>query len=249
MYRGEMALPGATELVPTLQALGIRHAFVTNNATLTPGDVAKKLQQMAVPASPGDIVTSAEAAAAYLQKVAPVGASVYVIGEEGLQQAIDRAGFAIDEKHPSFVVVGLDRHVTYERLAMACAALRGGAGFVATNADPAYPVEDTWWPGAGALLAALTTATGIAPIIIGKPQPTLLQVALERLEVSADHAAMAGDQVGTDVRAGHAAGMTTILVGEEVAAADPTAPQPDLRVANLADLLVQLRQARGRVYS
>lgn len=244
VYRREMPLPGASELVPTLEELGLRHAFVTNFAA-APSEIAARLNRMSVPASPEDVVTSAAAAAAHLQKIAPAGASVYVIGEPGLHEVIRQAGFVTDGEKPAFVVLGLDLHVTYERLAGACVALRAGAAFIATNADPAFPAENAWWPGAGALAAALTTATGVEPTVIGKPQPTLLQVALDRLGAAPTRAAMAGDQVNSDVRAGKAAGLFTILVSEDNPSSDPSAPRPDLHVRNLPELLAALRDARA----
>jgi 4-nitrophenyl phosphatase len=243
VYRREMALPGATELVPTLQELGIRHAFVTNFAA-GPGDIVARLNRMSVPATPDDVVTSASAAAVHLQKVASAGSAVYVIGEPGLHEVIRQAGFVEEAEHPAYVVMGLDLHITYERLATACVALRAGAGFIATNLDPIYPAENAIWPGAGALAAVLITATGVQPTVIGKPQPTLLHVALERLGASPDHAAMVGDQVASDIRAGKAAGLTTILVSEDEPVPDPATPIPDLRVRNLQELLELLRQAR-----
>lgn len=239
VYRGNVPLPGAQALVPTLLRLGIRYAFVTNNATLTPRQFAVKLSAMGVKAKASDIVTSAEAAARYLQNVAPPNTTVSLIGEAGLRQAIRRAGFGIDDEHPSFVVVGLDRRLTYRRLAAACVAIRNGAQLIAANADPAYPVEDGWWPGTGAILAALTAATGVEPILIGKPSPTLLRVALERTGGRAESTAMVGDQVRTDVRAGQAAGLVTILIpsgGEPF----PDEPKPDLVFSDLAELIRNL---------
>src|SRR5207245_113248 len=166
-------------------------------------------------------------------------------GEPGLHEIIRQAGFAEDAEHPAFVVLGLDLHVTYERLATACVALRAGAGFIATNTDPTYPAENAVWPGAGALASVLITATGVQPIVIGKPQPTLLHVALERLGAPPAHAAMAGDQIASDIRAGKAAGLTTILVSEEEPVPDPALPTPDLRVGNLPELLRLLRESRS----
>ena len=244
VYRREMALPGATDLVPTLKELGIQHAFVTNFAA-APGDIVARLNRMSVPATADDVVTSAAAAAAHLKKVASPGTGVFVIGEPGLHEIIRQAGFAEDAEHPAFVVLGLDLHVTYERLATACVALRAGAGFIATNTDPFYPAENAIWPGAGALAAVLITATGVQPTVIGKPQPTLLHVALERLGASPADAAMVGDQVASDIRAGKAADLTTILVSEEDPPLDPGAPTPDLHVRNLPELLQMLRETRA----
>jgi 4-nitrophenyl phosphatase len=100
------------------------------------------------------------------------------------------------------------------------------------------------WPGAGSILAAVETATGAQAVVIGKPQPTLVRVALERIGVPPEHAAMVGDQVATDIRAGQAAGLKTILVEGGLAQVTEET-RPDLVVRDLADLWAQLRQARG----
>ncbi|MBI4213901.1 MAG: HAD-IIA family hydrolase [Chloroflexi bacterium] len=241
MYRGERALPGASDLLPALHALGIQYTFVTNNSTTTAEEVVARLRRMGVPADAKRVVTSAQATAQYLGTVAAPGTRMLSIGEAGLSGALTAAGFQVADEDVAFVVVGLDRHVTYERLAKACMAIRAGAKFVATNADPGLPVEGGWWPGAGAIVAALVTATGVSPTIIGKPQPGLLVAALERLGVLREHAAMVGDQIHSDILAGKAAGVTTILVGTDrpTAEAEPTA---DLWVPDLPTLIATLRE-------
>jgi len=239
MYRGDEALPGAVDLIPTLTRLGIRYAFVTNNATLGAEGYRSKLQGLGVPARTEDIVTSAEATAAYLQQNAEPAAKVCVVGEAGLQNAIESGGFTLDDDTPAFVVVGLDRYLTYSRLVAACRGILNGAAFIGTNPDRALPVKDGLWPGAGSIIAAVSTATDMAPRFIGKPQPTLLHVALERLGIGPDHAAIVGDQVATDIRAGIAAGVGTILIRGDLAQESADAP-PDLVVQDLSELLAQL---------
>jgi 4-nitrophenyl phosphatase len=242
VYRGDEPLPGAQDLVPTLQRLGIRFCFVTNNATLTPQQFQAKLANMAIKVDADRIVTSPEATAHYLQGIAEPGTPVLVVGEHGLVHALEEAGFVVSRNQPAFVVVGLDRQLTYERLAAACLAIQDGAQLVATNADPAIPVPQGMFPGAGALLAAIVTATGATPTIIGKPAPTLLQVALERIGSRPEEAAMVGDQLGTDIAAGRAAGMSTILV-EGTPGRPVPGVEPDLQVRNLAHLLELLLAA------
>jgi 4-nitrophenyl phosphatase len=248
VYRGDLALPGATEVIDTLRRHQIAYAFVTNNATLTPEQFRTKLTGLGVAAELDDIVTSPVATGAYLQSIASPGTGVCVVGEEGLRQAMVEAGFALDDTAPSFVVVGLDRQLTYERLIIACRAIQGGAQLVATNADPALPVEDGLWPGAGAILAAITTTTGARPTIVGKPEPTLVRVALDRLAADPAHAAIIGDQIGSDIRAGKAAGIATILVAGELVS-PPSSPfadvTPDLVVSDLAHLLECIDQAHS----
>jgi 4-nitrophenyl phosphatase len=244
VYRGSMALPGADQLTATLRRLGIAYAFVTNNATLTPRQYQTKLGHMGVRVHARDIVTSSDATAAYLASQAARGTPVYVVGEFGLRAALRRVGFDVDGARPQYVVVGLDRHVTYARLAGACIAIQQGAALVATNADPAIPVEQGLWPGAGSILSVITTATRATPVVIGKPEPTLVNVALGHIGVAKERAAMVGDQIETDIRAGRAAGVATILVQGDLAAR-ATEPQPDLVVRDVEELLNLLTAARS----
>lgn len=243
VYRGDVPLPGATELGPTLSSLGIDYAFVTNNATLTSDSYEEKLRGMGVAVDPSRVVTSATATVEHLKRLSPAGGNVCVVGEHGLVQALRDAGFTVTDSDPAFVVAGLDRNLTYERLIAATRGIMGGAAFIATNTDRALPVEDGLWPGAGSIVAAIATATGVQPTVMGKPEPTLLQVALQRLRARPQDAAIVGDQVRTDIRAGIAAGMATILVAADLAE-DVPGINPDLVVRDLGELLDQLRRAR-----
>lgn len=243
VYRGEAPLPGAADLGPALTAMHIDYAFVTNNATLTPEQYSAKLGRMGIAADPSRVVTSSIATAAYLATLSPSGGNVCVVGEAGLIHAIRDAGFTVTDEDPAFVVAGLDRGLTYERLIAATRGILRGATFIATNADRALPVEDGLWPGAGAIVAAIATATGVQPTVMGKPEPALLNVALQRLGVQPGDAAMVGDQVQTDIQAGHAAGMATVLVATDLADAAPGI-SPDLLVRNLGELLDLIRSAR-----
>jgi 4-nitrophenyl phosphatase len=242
MCRGMTVLPGAREAIPTLRRLGIRYAFVTNNATLTPEQNAERLVALGVPAVPEDFVTSALAVAAYLRSLTTGEATVCVVGEGGVVQALEDAGFRVGDAKPDFVVVGLDRNLTYQRLVAALRGIRGGAQLIATNVDRALPVDDGLAPGAGSIVAAVATAADVQPIVIGKPEPTLLQVALDRLDVAPRDAAIVGDQIATDIRAGKAAGIRTILVEGDLATPSGGI-EPDLTVRDLAQLLALLEES------
>ncbi len=244
VYRGDVAIPGAADAIAALEGLGIKHAFVTNNATLTPEQFAEKLGRMGVQAEPADVVTSSEATAEYLRTVAGVHATVSIIGEEGLTHALTSRGFQIDDDRPTYVVVGLDRHITYQRLLSACLAIQRGAQLIATNADRFLPVEAGRAPGAGAILAAVIATTDARPIIVGKPEPTLLRVALDRMGASLEGAAIVGDQIESDIRAGRAAGITTIHLTEaltETVVSPDAEVVPDYTVRDLAELVDRLR--------
>lgn len=229
-------MPGALELVPAMESAGIACAFITNSSILSVSEIQSKLARMGIGVDAERILTSGEATAHHLKTVARPGDHVLVVGEEALAEAVARAGLAVTDDEPCFVVVGLDRRLTYARLAVACRAINRGAAFIACNADPAYPVEDGLTPGTGAITAAITAATGIAPVIVGKPAPTMVNCALERLGVGPGEAAVVGDQVESDVRAGQAAGTRTIWVSSDTRH-PAAAPAPDWTVRDLREML------------
>jgi 4-nitrophenyl phosphatase len=216
LYRGEEMIPGADRLIAGLQADGIPCWFVTNNSTKTPEEVALHLRKLGIPADEKAIVTSALGAAYYVKKHHP-GAETFVIGEEGLRHALRNAGLRLIEegqagKHPALVVQGVDRRLTYDRLAEGVRHIMNGAVYVMTNPDRVLPVEGGFLPGAGSIGAALQAATGIEPIIIGKPSQLLMDYALEQAGTSAEHTWVIGDNPYTDIAAARNAGCPSILV-------------------------------------
>jgi 4-nitrophenyl phosphatase len=192
---------------------------------------------MRVPAE--RIVTTSVATAAHLRETLPSGARVLVIGEPALRRAIVSAGFTLTTERPSAVVAGLDRRITYRKLALATQALLRGSAFIATNPDPLLPTARGFAPGAGAMLAALRYSSGRTPTVIGKPRPFMLREALRRLGATAARSAMVGDQLSTDIVAGRAAGTFTIYVRSGISESGRSAdrsPRPDLTVKDLPEL-------------
>ena len=167
---------------------------------------------MGMRVSAARIVTTSVATAAHLREILLPGSRVFVIGEPALRRAIAAAGFTLTAERPSAVVAGLDRRVTYKKLALATQALLRGAAFIATNPDPLLPTAHGFTPGAGAIVASLQYSSGRAPTVIGKPRPFMLREALRRLGATATRSAMVGDQLSTDIVAGRAAGTFTIFV-------------------------------------
>jgi len=212
LYRGQESLPGARELLTYLVAEAVPFILATNNSTLTPGQCAAKLARLGMEVTEEHILTSGQAAAHHVARAAPAGARVYAIGEEGLVSALREHGLEVAERDAQFVVVGLDRQLTWDKLKVAALAIRAGATFVGTNPDTTLPTEEGLVPGNGANLAALEAATGVAPLIIGKPQPALLQLAMEKMGVPQEGTAIIGDRLETDILAGKNAGITTVLV-------------------------------------
>nr|WP_255654429.1 HAD-IIA family hydrolase [Cohnella sp. REN36] len=215
LYRGDALIPGADRLVADLEAQDLPCWYLTNNSTRTPAQVAKHLHKMGIPARPDRVITSAMAAAAYVRERHP-GAAAYVVGEHGLREALREAGLRLldpDSAEPAQVVVqGIDRALAYDKLTEAVGHLLGGAAFVATNPDRLLPVDGGFLPGAGSITALLEAATGVRPVVIGKPSGIIMDYALALAGVAAADVWVVGDNPHTDIAAGAAAGCPTLLV-------------------------------------
>lgn len=231
VYRGSEALPGAADALERLVESGFRIVFVTNNSSRTESQVADKLETV-VGHRPAidDIVTSARAALALV----PEGASCLVVGGEGIREAIDSAGLSVADSAEAAgcVIVGLDRGFDYQRMDVAARAIRSGAVFVATNVDPTFPAEDSIMPGAGAIVAALETASGVKPLVAGKPEKPIRDLIRSR---GVGDAWVIGDRTDTDIAMAVAEpDWTSVLVLTGVTPAGADAGGADHVVADLA---------------
>src|SRR5262249_26868973 len=153
--------------------------LTTNNSTLLPRQYVEKVARMDIEVAESEVLASADATASYLKQQAPNGARVYVIGESGLKDSIEAVGLTLADTDAQYVVVGLDRDLTYQKLTTAVRLLLAGASFVGPNPDTTLPLDDGIVPGAGSFHALLTAATGVRPLIIGKPEPTMLVLGAE----------------------------------------------------------------------
>ena len=212
VYHGDRVIPAAPGFFRFLRARGIPFLLTTNNSTLGPPEYVTKLARMDIQVDESEVLASADATASYLKGQAPNGGRAFVIGEGGLKSAVEAAGFELAESDVQFVVVGLDRDLTYRKLTLATRLVREGAFFLGPNPDTTLPTDDGIIPGAGSFQAAITAATGIRPLIIGKPEPTMLVIGCERLGTSPADTAIIGDRLDTDIVGGYRAGVRTLLV-------------------------------------
>ncbi|MGD0173250.1 MAG: HAD-IIA family hydrolase [Anaerolineales bacterium] len=215
LWEGDRPLPGMPEFLSFLRAEEIRIILATNNASLTPESYVQKLARMGAEVRRKEIVTSATATAEYLKSIARPGEKIFIIGEEGLTRAIKEAGLKMAEPgelHPAYVVCGMDRGLTWQKLANATIYLRGGARFIGTNPDLTFPTERGIAHGNGAVLAALTAASGVKPTIIGKPFPSLFQTAIRKMGIPKARVAALGDRLETDILGARKVGIRSILV-------------------------------------
>lgn len=215
LWRGNSPLPGLSDFFDFLRTRSIPFILATNNSTKTPGQYLQKLAGFGVTAGPEHILTSSLATAAYLKSEFKDRATVYLVGQEGLHQAMREAGFTVleDASQPADVVVaGAHFAVTYDLLKYATLLIRRGARFVGTNGDLTFPTEEGLIPGAGAILAAIEAATGVSPTIIGKPERFMFDVAVQKMGSEPGYTAIIGDRLETDILGGQRAGLKTILV-------------------------------------
>jgi glycerol-1-phosphatase len=243
VYLGGTAIPGAAQALRKASAAGMRLAYVTNNAFRTPAAIAALLTSFGVQATAQDVVTSAQAAARLLAERLPAGAPVLVIGGSGLRMALRERGLrpvstAMDR--PQAVVQGYSPDVSYSMLAEGGLAVAAGALFVASNGDLTLPGRRGSQPGNGSLIQVIVAATGVKPLVAGKPEPPLHQESV--LRTGAKHPLVVGDRLDTDIEGAHRVGADSLLVltgvtGPAEAVLAPPSQRPTYLAEDLAGLL------------
>ncbi len=242
VYLGGNAMPGAAEALGKAAAGGMRLAYVTNNAFRTPSTIAATLNRLGVQASPGDIVTSAQAAARLLAQRLPAGSPVLVIGGPGLRIAVRERGLrpvTVAAAKPAAVVQGYAPDVDYSRLAEGTLAVLAGALFVSSNMDPTLPTPRGRQPGNGSMCQVIENATGVKPLVAGKPEPPLHAESVRR--TGAQRPLVVGDRLDTDIEGACRVGADSLLVLTGVSKpADVLLAPPGLRPSYLAENLTGL---------
>lgn len=248
IYRGSQPQPYAADTISTLRQSGHLVRFFTNNAAESRDSYVRKLADMEIPAQIEDIMTSSYAAALYFVERGAAGKTVYRIGEEGMERELAAVGMRVisGENYPDaeidYVVVGLDRDFHYRKLARAMNAILDGAEFIATNRDATFPVESgALLPGGGSLVAAVSTAAGREPLLIGKPETYAMEKILEQAGTPPERAVVVGDRLDTDILAGNRIGARTVLVltgvtSREQAESASGELKPDEIIETLAEL-------------
>lgn len=226
---------------------------VSNNATKTAAEYQESLAAQGVRVHVDQILTAAAATASYLAGKVGAGASLYVIGEPALYQVLGQAGFILlgDAGQPvDAVVVGGDSTLTYDKLKYAALLIQRGARFVGTNPDLLCPTDEGLVPEAGATLAALQAATGVSPMVVGKPARPLFDLAAQKLGVRRVETAILGDRLETDILGGQQAGIGTMLVTsgiDDEGTIRQKGIEPDLVVCSLDELVDLWEKESGQM--
>lgn len=242
VYTGADAIPGAVEALQRLSGIQVGLGYVTNNASRSPAQVAQHLRDLGAPATPEQVVSSAQAGAQLLAQRFPAGSKVLITGSAALADEVESVGMVPVYSAGDGVVVviqGFEPSLTWKELAEASYAVADGAEWVATNTDMTIPRERGIAPGNGTFVAAVTAATGKQPSVAGKPGAALFKLAADRLGSS--RPLVVGDRLDTDILGGNNARMTTavVLTGvdtKETVLAARTAERPGYLLGTLAEL-------------
>lgn len=213
VYVDGHAVAHAAESIAATRRAGTHIAFITNNASRTPEQVADHLSELGVAAAPADVVTSSQAAARLLRDAHGEGAPISVLGAEGLRAALREAGLEpvdVGDESAVAIVSGYAPEIRWRVIMQAAVEMRNGLPWTATNTDLTLPTGRGPAPGHGLLVRMLSEFAGVTPVVAGKPEPPLLDETLRRL--GGEHPLMVGDRLDTDIAGGRRAGTDSLLV-------------------------------------
>ena len=243
VWEGSEFIPEAVEVLRELLAAGKEVVFVTNNSVRPPQAYAERLRGAGVPIADSRLITGGVTTARLAAQRVGAGATAFVIGAPGFKETVAEAGLTVVDgeaaQEADAVLVSAHREFDYAELWTATRALQGGASLFGTSRDPTLPMPGGAWPGTGATLAAVETASGKTAETGGKPEPYLFDEA-RALIPDAERVAMVGDRIASDIVGAQRAGLPAILVlsgactREDAAAAEPP---PDYVLDDLGGLL------------
>lgn len=231
IWLGEEPIPGSAAAVERLRANGVQVVFLTNNSAATVEEYLDKLGRHGIAATADDVITSAQAAASLVEP----GTTALVCAGPGVDEALAERGVRrVREGEADAVIVGWHRDFDYARLTAAFRAVRGGARLIATNDDATYPTPDGPIPGGGSIVAAVAYASGVTPVVAGKPNEAVAALVAERV---GRVETMVGDRLETDGLMARRLGVPFSLVLTGVTSAP--SPEADRVAADFATLVDQ----------
>ena len=242
-YLGDRIIPGSLDFIRRVEETGRDFLFLTNNSSHNAPFYVKRLARMGLEIDRNRILTSGEATCLKLKQLYP-GKRAFVLGNEFLLEEFAEAGIPVDMENPEIVVIGYDTTLDYKKMTAVCDFVRAGLPYIATHPDFNCPTETGFAPDIGAIMAFIEASAGRRPeLIVGKPNPGIVEAAQLRTGLAASQMAMVGDRLYTDIETGLRSGMLSILVmsgetTEEMLRNSSTIP--DLKYGRLADIIPEL---------
>lgn len=240
LWRDQTPIGDLGKIFQNLQYHNIKYAFATNNSTKSPTEYQNKLHRFGINVKEEQIITSATTLINLLKERFPDGGHVYILGENGLREALLKYGFHHSDRNVLAVVGGLDRQINYEKLKIATLLLQQEVDFYYTNADTTFPTPDGIIPGAGSILRALEVGSGRNAILAGKPKPKMFEIAMRKINASGESTLVIGDRLDTDILGGLEAKCLTAMVLTGISTLEDlknSTYQPHLIFENLTDLV------------
>ena len=248
IYRGSTLFACTLPFLRLLDELGIGRTFITNNSSRGVEDYVGKLRRLGIPVSRREVYTSTDAVIEHLRTGLPNARKLWLLGTPSMAAHLRAEGYVVSDAEPDAVVVGYDTGLTYDRLCRAAWWISRGLPFVASHPDRVCPTDQpTVLVDCGAISACLSEATGRTPVVLGKPDPRMLDGVCRRNDLRPDELAVVGDRLYTDIVMAQRAGAASVLVltgeatAEEAAALDPP---PDLTIQDISVLGGLLAEAR-----
>ena len=214
LYLDDDLFPGTLDFLQQVKENGGRYLFLTNNSSKSVSAYVEKLARLGIKATPEDFFTSTMAACVYLRKNY-TGKRIYAAGTTSFRRELEEAGFPITdrlEEDVDCLLMGNDNELTFQKLEDACILLGRGVTYLATNPDWVCPTAFGYVPDCGAVCEMLWRSTGRRPYFIGKPEPAMAQLAMEKWQATPEETVLIGDRIYTDIACGVNAGIDTILV-------------------------------------
>ncbi len=242
-YLGDRIIPGSLDFIRRVEETGRDFLFLTNNSSHNAPFYVKRLARMGLQIDRSRILTSGEATCLKLKQLYP-GKRAFVLGNEFLLEEFAEADIPVDMENPEIVVIGYDTTLDYRKMTAVCDFVRAGLPYIATHPDFNCPTETGFAPDIGAIMAFIEASAGRRPeLIVGKPNPGIVEAAQLRTGLAASRMAMVGDRLYTDIETGLRSGMLSILVmsgetTEEMLRNSSTVP--DLKYGRLADIIPEL---------
>lgn len=213
IYLDNRLFDGVTDFLAHIKVIGGKYMFLTNNSSKSVDKYIEKLASLGIASAEEDFLTSTNATVLYLQKKAY--RKIYALGTASFKEQLRNAGLPITDRLEDGIdclCMGFDTELTFQKLEDACILLGRDVDYVATNPDWVCPTWYGYVPDCGSVSEMLYNATKRRPIFIGKPQPTMALLAMEKAGFSPEQTALIGDRLYTDIACGVNAGITSIFV-------------------------------------
>lgn len=242
IYLDGVLFPKSLELLEAIEKRGAEYVFLTNNSSISTNRYVQKIRKLGIPCDRKNVATSTEATIAHIRKHHP-DIAFYVMGTSSMKSELAEAGVKFTDHYEDGIgglLIGYDTELTYQKLIDATKLLNLGVVYLATNPDKVCPVSYGYVPDCGSFAMMLENATGRTPTVIGKPNPDIVEMVLERTGRTKEEAVLVGDRIYTDILCGIRAGIDTVLVlsGESTRAdADASAYRPSLIVEGVETIL------------